>query len=535
MHHYIIGDRDELDYPLDRAIEAVEYLIHIHPTLVPYRDSLLNIAIASNMPDTGSVHVFQHISRVASTVSWLPDALSPYADPNMFPLLSMIDWHKSRTRYQRNKFHHLSSIRLQDKPWRSSSDFTPVCRAVAYFLPLRLSKEELSALRTLDQFRALILFSACRWYPSQNTTALLQLSRTIDVLMGRIPHDWSKRTPHPRLSDLSQIGDSITRLDLANALTACLSMIAEVDQAFANDLVELYIPLLVDDAIIEASTEITPIDLTGVSITPVEETPKPSVIKSPKPPRKKSKRERRSKTSEKTTIRIPAGIPHLPGESCDEASFALNASRRTEPSHKPIPLRDELQWAIQRVWGQNTLLIRDHIDSLSDAEAFLFGEALIENISRDISSNDQTAAITGIFVGLTFALGRVSEQLSKLKVIKGSLRASHDLNVLTISVRDGLLQIPVLRPESAFEATPEMQVLLEPTLHYVRVPLPPSLTALIRRASDRGYAFVVTDNSKLFEKSLLDLDIGYLLRRLKTTFIWLGPGRAEHKKFWMIQ
>src|SRR5262249_13017373 len=93
------------------------------------------------------------------------------------------------------------------------------------------------------------------------------------------------------------------------------------------------------------------------------------------PPVIQKTRRRRSRVR-RMRMRIPSPERSLPGESPEEIAPTLPIYRRRETLEKPLPLKDELRWVHQRVWGTNPLLIRNHIESLCDAEVTLFARAL---------------------------------------------------------------------------------------------------------------------------------------------------------------
>lgn len=491
-------DLQPLDHCRDRALESVAVWVDLAPSLVPFRESLCTLAIANTISDY-SWSFPTDVSRVIDRVPWLSGALSAFLDSAMYPVLARVA--KWRQIYSRtwDKVRDLRKIRLTDKPWKPAKFTTAVPAAIAHYEAWPPSKKGLREIAPREQLRALLLLASCTWRSDPNPIAQKRLAHTVIALGGDpvLEGDHYIWVPHPLYSVISQIGSCATREELARALETCNAAIAEVDPVWAKDLRELYVPLLLGTPQTQSyNADELPSEVT-VDV-PVEPTEK----KSPALPKKKSTRDRTTKTSKKTKLRIPTADRPLPGESIEETSSLVNISRRTAPSKKPIPLKDELAWANQRVWGQNNLLIRDHVDSLSDPEAILFGRSLIDRISLEIAANDLAAAVTGIYVGLTFALGRVSDQLQKLTIVPGKLPTKSEKNGLRIGAEDGLLQMPVVRPESAFEATRSTQMLLTKTTDRLTVALPPALAVLIRRVIDRGHVFVVQVDSTRFENSM---------------------------------
>ena len=84
----------------------------------------------------------------------------------------------------------------------------------------------------------------------------------------------------------------------------------------------------------------------------------------------------RSKRRQKSTIRhvrlrLPTREKPLEGEPPEEAEPGKNFFRRKGTKKKAVSVKEELRWIKQRIWGSNPLLVRDHIESLSDPEAKL--------------------------------------------------------------------------------------------------------------------------------------------------------------------
>jgi len=177
-------------------------------------------------------------------------------------------------------------------------------------------------------------------------------------------------------------------------------------------------------------------------------------------------------------VRIPGREKPQPGESLEETQENLNLYRRKKPRKKPLPLKKEKLWVQQRVWGANPLLVRDHIESICDAEAAQFASALSARIDAEISARDVASARTGILTALTLLTGRSARTWARMKVVLNDTGRTTKRPRLLL--HKGTFELPVLRPENAFEPDKATASMLEPTESTVALHLPPKLQSRIK-------------------------------------------------------
>lgn len=176
-------------------------------------------------------------------------------------------------------------------------------------------------------------------------------------------------------------------------------------------------------------------------------------------------------------VHVPTREQVLPGESREEAEPGLVAYRRSGASKPLTTIKEEIQWVNQKIWGSNPLLIRDHIESVSDVEMNMIIEIIRRRVSADLEVARHESARIGIVAALTALTGRGPATFALADSRLGSLKNGGRRPRLRL--REGIFEMPVLRPENAFKATASNSNLLESTVDIVRLPLPPELCGWI--------------------------------------------------------
>ncbi len=210
----------------------------------------------------------------------------------------------------------------------------------------------------------------------------------------------------------------------------------------------------------------------------------------PKPSRNRAQRKRpgRAAAPRVSRVRIPTSEPPQPGESAEETSNVVTAVRRPDSAPKPVSLRNEIRWSQQCIWGRNPLLVRDHIESLTDAEAFAFAKALAGRITSDIAERRLQSGWLGILTAMTLLTGRHVSTWTAPDLMADSGAATSDAPRLVVT--SGVFEIPVIQPDDAFDPAESetMSEVLEPAMSTLNLSLPPSLCEWLRQLLKLGPA-----------------------------------------------
>ena len=294
-----------------------------------------------------------------------------------------------------------------------------------------------------DGLRALLILGSCDWNgPLPHPPLEAMAEAVIDVQPTK--EKWKELRHHPLRPWFARTRAAQNNLpQLIEVLSQDIDLVRKYDEKLASAISEYFIPLLL--RIQTPGTDEQPVPIQAVNpdpIVPVDAGP-------PEATPKITPRRRTSRSSvRKTRIQVRGREPLLPAESPDEVTTPRVAVRRKQPTKKPLPLSDELQWAAQAVWGNNTLLLRNHIESLSDPEAIAFTGILAARIAADILSGDIATASLGVYAGLSMATGRVAGLLYEMPVVTGRHGdASSAKAPMAFSIADGSLRIRIKRPE----------------------------------------------------------------------------------------
>ncbi len=176
-------------------------------------------------------------------------------------------------------------------------------------------------------------------------------------------------------------------------------------------------------------------------------------------------------------VHVPTREQVLPGESREEAELGLVAYRRSGASKSLTTIKEEIQWVNQKIWGSNPLLIRNHIESVSDVEMNMIIKIIRRRVSADLEVARHESARIGIVAALTALTGRGPTTFAQADSRLGSVKNGGSRPQLRL--REGIFEMPVLRPDNAFKATAANSSLLEKTVDIVRLPLPPKICGWI--------------------------------------------------------
>ena len=469
-----------------------------------FEDDLTRIANRILIPQGGELRILVAIARIhAIGFTWLATELEKDVNPGFFELLTV-----ELKMLRRHANHKQVADDELVRTWVTSPGnpgslvplalLTKLRNVDSYFYRPAKYSYPLADPELADPLRALLILASCTWkgdLPHQPQEVLA--GAILDVQPTR---DSTKRLrSHPLgawLEGVKRASHSL--LDLINALSEDADLVRSVNGELASQLESYFIPLL--QAMQAAGADESPA---------VQPDPDP-VLEMPAHPatpyrraRTRTPRTTPGGTVRRKRIHIPGREPFLPAESPDEGTRPFVAVQRKQPAKTLLPLLEEIRWVRQVAWGNNTHLLRNHIESLSDAEAMAFARALDNTIAGNLQSGDIDQARTGFYVGLTLATGRVAGALYEMAHIS-EMQTGTSLKKapLQLSVGDGTLRIRVARPESAFEPTKEQRTHLVQTHQHVVVDLPPSLIRFAQYMRQHGHSLSIPTDKSLFAQSL---------------------------------
>lgn len=427
------------------ADDLADELIAMIPSLAPHRDEMNRLSRVWR--NEGTWDFFESIHRLSHIVRWLRPLLAEHVDLKALQAVGQA-LHSTKRLYAEPKLLR----------WRAQNRVAPL-----EFAPTPPLYAPSSANRRwgIFQLRALLVLGRLRWTADESAEADKALGNLITELRNWLVEDHSdKPGPKSRMHylevALDQIGRPETALEAVAAIEGVLPDASVIHPEADRLLREAYLPLLRGEA---------------ASWNP-----------SPRPQGEKTRR----RTPPVRKIRIPTVRPEecLPGESPDEAAPTSEWLRRPTPTARPTPLRHELRWIHQRIWGKNSLLIRNHIESLSDAEAAEFLRACESAVNEDVNQRRSDEARVGIIAVLTLLTGQGCRTWARADIRDPSVRRSRRRPRLLL--QDGIVELPVLRPQNSFKPSEQMAGLLEPTASFLRLDLPPPLRDRITRVLSLG-------------------------------------------------
>jgi len=433
------------------VFDLVDEIINHDKELSNHKNELLAISIAWRGEYTLSF--FGAVGEIALRSLWILPLLKNFICHPTLVILRQI----KRDQDWKNTFNYKSKL------WRERSNLVRIDddRIYAPFMP-KVGQSVLNLLK------GLLFLGRLKWRPSENVGAQEALEKLIFSIvpsnLAKITTDQNvgKLEPSHSLQLLLNATEIIkTQEQLSSALDRILPEIAKFDLEAANLIVQKYLPLL---------------DITYSETFP---TPEGGQDK-PKPPSVKKKRPTSTKTRQ-LRVNIPADNDKSEdGESIEETAQSISVLRRSEPSQQVIPLKEEIRWVHQRIYGANQLLLRNHIESLSDAEAFLFARALDARMVEAIAAKDAETGWLCILLALTMITGQGIATWTSIGICLNDAGKNFQVKPHFL-LNEGILRLPVVRPDGAFKPKDNiMRSMLEATTQTVDLHLPPTLRCWIK-------------------------------------------------------
>lgn len=323
----------------------------------------------------------------------------------------------------------------------------------------------------LERLRALLLATAWRWRPGHHATALETLAQAIRGLArqsgsGSRPLDQALVSPAALATSASDLAERVP--DIPH------NTHAELSSVWASH----FVPVLRGVGSDQAKTPDNPPLAAAVS-------------GGAKAPEGRSGSERahpprlRAPAPRSISFR-PADQPRLPGEPDADAhgSTTLVAVR---PAGAGLGRAKVARFrATQNIWNRNSLLLTEHVESLTRREAKAAAHLVIQWLNEAITSCDADASLRWTCTALTLFTGRTAAVLRSARIPAGSSAKSLDPNRWELRVSEGAIRFPLPRLENAFVPGEADRHYFEPVQSHLTLPLPAGLTGLLRRASERG-------------------------------------------------
>lgn len=395
-----------------------------------------------------SWQLLEAVHRLSHTLPWLAPRLAKVVD--LSALREAGQCHHGK--HQRLAFKRVSKWRRRHsiKP----HSFTPP--------PALLAPSDRQRRLGLLHLRGLLALGRLCISEAEGADADDALSGAINKLVRGVAPDSNSWHVFPLEEVVNRIGDPKSFGELLAALQVLMPDIRGADPEFADLLERAYLPLL---------------RAAGSTQQPLSGGHADGKIN--KTVRKEVRGKRRPKSASVRTVRVRIQTRETPvkGEATQESTPSHSYKRRSSPTDKPLPLKDEMRWHQHRGWGINPLLVRDHIESLSNPEAKLVVALASARIKAAIRIRDIEDARVGILTLVTLASGQDPRTLAV-----ADDRLPHDGATTRprLSLQGGWLELPVLRPENAYEPAAAGDGLpLEASVDRLLLPLPDRLVAWI--------------------------------------------------------
>lgn len=434
------------------AADAAAVMAFASADLAPYAKDLEALAMAWRGENVW--RFFESIARLDRNFPWLQPLLASRTGVDAPRAIRKA----TRSRYAQNYFWR------KCRRWCEQRGVeTPVWPPASDALIVEPHRHPLPG---VDQLKGLLAAARLIWGAEHGDAqaSLVDVLRVSNQLVGKPP----ATTFHPLRLQLDDLGDPTTAGKLADRLTGLLPAIDAAAPGAGGYFTTLFLPLLRNE-------------LTAAAYpTPPSDVLHPGGNASTKGVQRKH---RVRTTIRRTRVSVPAPSAPLPGESKEETQSARNFVQR--PARITTPrLIKEIKWAQQRVWGSNPLLVREHIECLSDAEAIRFGAALMADMKSHIERGDVGCGWTSALVALVLATGQRIDNCAVLAtaVANGS-SLQHDFG---IDLAAGVLKHEIPRPEQAYQPNDEERRLLEPTTDALDLLLPPALLGCLRTLVPMG-------------------------------------------------
>ena len=379
---------------------------------------------------------YDSIYRISRVATWLSPFLRQRADLSMLQSVS-------QSIHRMNRPRAIARVRS----WRAIERIEPTTGPSPKAL---VAPPNADRRHGIFHLRGLLVLGRFRGVAETNVDADRQLCELIsDLERGArfpLPDDLIADgfpDQHPLEPILNRIGKPKSLEALSAILRSLLPEISHMNPAAGQLLGEVYLNLLSDE---RPAT-------TGAS---------------------GSHRSKKRRSGFKTRrIHVPTREQALPGESKEEAEPGLVAFRRSEASKPGTKIKEEIQWVHQKIWGSNPLLIRDHIESVSDAEMRLIIRIIQRRVDADLKANRHESVRIGIVAVLTALTGCGPTTFAQADSRLGRRRNGNSRPRLCL--KEGIFEMPVLRPDAAFKATHATASMLEKTVSVVSLSLPPKL------------------------------------------------------------
>ncbi len=477
----VVGRR--MAKPFERSDLALE-IIALFPELATHRSSL--DALSTAWRGEHSWDFFQTVGRLQYWAKWLQPFLDNWARASVAAALRSEIKEGPRV---------LGALRKVHK-WREQNYLEGVSRCDNQSL---LAEEGSSRDPGLLQLKALLLLGRLMT-GGQSPEEERVLEAFITNMEGAFfdahnagPNDVLTQRRLALKDRVNRIGSRNTGAAFAQALGELVPDISALFPHVGRVLTETFIPLLgtnptaARERLVDTPAKPPERNDNGTTTDDAAATGKAGPNGQPKPRRNRLQRMRpRAATPRVSRVRIPTSEPAQPGESAEETSNLVTAVRRPDSAQKPRSLRNEIRWSQQCIWGRNPLLVRDHIESLTDPEAFAFAKALLKRIALDVAEHRIPSSWIGVLTAMTMLTGRHVGTWTTTNLMADSGDASSEAPRLIVS--RGVFQIPVIKPDDGFDPTSAMSEVLEPTTSTLDLSLPPSLCEWLRQLLDLGPA-----------------------------------------------
>ena len=383
---------------------------------------------------------FQSLYRISHVAAWLRPFIQQRADLPALQSLSQ-SIHSTRELYARQRA----------AKWRERRGIEPAAGNPPKAL---VAPSDQNRRQGIFHLRGLLVYGRLHGVANADPRADHELSQLVSEMQRAAARPlsdeeiaWGFQPQHALEPILDRIGTPRSSGELHSALRELLPEISAAHPVAGRLVGEVYLALLTDQP-------------------PTER--KASDRKSSRMPRTGLKTRR---------VRVPTREQVLPGEPKEEAEPGVVAYRRSGASKPRTTIKEEIQWVNQRIWGSNPLLIRNHIESLSDAEMALVVQSIERRIQAALEAKQFESARIAIVATLIALTGRGPSSFAQTDSRLGDRREGEARPRLWL--KEGAFELPILRPEDAFQATTAITHLLEKTATTMRLSLPPKLCGWI--------------------------------------------------------
>lgn len=174
--------------------------------------------------------------------------------------------------------------------------------------------------------------------------------------------------------------------------------------------------------------------------------------------------------------------PEPKEDSGPSASFLS----KTKPSRSNRADRKaERERCLQAIRGANWDLRPDHIDVLAHQEIAPLLRFISRRFKAALAANDMKFAAACAIYALILATGRDQHQVATIRISRRWTTARQSHQGLDLSLDEGLIRVPVLRPSSSVKRAEEWSGLVEPTDIALELPLPPTVIVRLQRLGRR--------------------------------------------------